>query len=398
MSCIPLAWLIFKKSIMFRISVNIIVPITAVCIFAFIIGARGIEHIFWAFPAALVVVFSAFYIIYRILEIPIMDICGKMELLSKGDVNLSFNEKYLKGENEIAQMMRMLVELTDELKNAASFADSAGKGNFDVEYTLRGENDLLGKSMLNMFINLKKGETEKEERRIEDERRNWITHGLAKFSEILRQDNSNMEAMSYNVISNMVKYTGVNQGGIFVVSDDDTETEKHLELKACYAFDRKKHIEKKIIAGEGLVGTCYLEGQPIYMTNTPANYIHITSGLGDANPRSIYICPLKVNDQIYGVIELASFSLFEPHQQEFIQKVSESIASTLSTVKVNLNTALLLEKTKIQTEEMANAEEELRQTMEEMHATQEEMRRRETELMQTIEMLKEEKGYGDDNQ
>jgi len=342
-------------------------------------------HIYWAFPAAVIVIFSGFFIIYRILEIPILDICGKMELLAKGDVNLKFDDKYLKGKNEISQMMKMLVELTDELKNAASFADSAGKGNFDVEYTLRGENDLLGKSMLNMFVNLKKGETEKEKRRIEDEQRNWITHGLAKFSEILRRDNSNMEAMSYNVISNMVKYTGVNQGGIFVVNDD--ETEKTLELKASYAFDRKKHTEKQIIAGEGLVGTCYLEGQPIYMTNTPENYINITSGLGDANPRSIYICPLKVNDQIYGVIELASFTLFEPHQQEFIQKVSESIASTLSTVKVNLNTALLLEKTKIQTEEMANAEEELRQTMEEMHATHEEMQRREKELLEKITQL-----------
>ena len=386
MSCIPIAWLVFKRSIMYKISVTIIFPITAVCIFAFIMGARGFTHIIWAFPAALVVIFSAFYIIYKALKVPIMDICSKMALLSKGDVNISFDEKYLKKQNEIVTIKRMLLELTESLKDASTFADNVAEGNFDDDYTLRSENDRLGKSLLKM-LNLQKDVLENEERQREEERRNWIMQGLAKFAEILRSDHDNIETLSQNVISGMVKYLDVNQGGIFVLNDSENDAEKFLELKACYAFDRKKFAEKKIRIGEGLIGTCYLEGQPIYMTDVPNEYINITSGLGDANPRAIYICPLKVNDNIYGVIELASFSEFEPHHLDFIQKVSESIASTLSSVRVNLQTAKLLEQTKLQAEEMANAEEELRQNMEEMRATQEEMRRRETELLETIAKL-----------
>jgi PAS domain-containing protein len=252
--------------------------------------------------------------------------------------------------------------------------------------------------MLGMQANLQKAEAEMGKRHCEDQRRNWATQGLAKFAEILRRDNDNLETLSYSIISNLVKYLDANQGGIFVLNESEYGEDVFLEMKACYAFDRKKFVDKQIRPGEGLVGTCYLEGEPIYMTAVPDCYITITSGLGDANPNAILICPLKVNDKIYGVIEFASFRKFEAYQLEFVQKVSESIASTIGSVKVNIRTNNLLTQTKLQAEEMANQEEELRQNMEEMQATQEEMRRRETELQKSLEKTKEAQAVGEEKE
>jgi len=299
-------------------------------------------------------------------------------------LNVSFDEKSLKGNNELSLMMRKVSGLAKSFRKVAAFANHVGRGELNAEYELLGENDDLGKAMLDMRANLKDAEAEMEKSRREDERRNWATQGLAKFAEILRHDNDNMESLAYNIVSNMVKYLDANQGGIFVLSESENGGEKFLEMMACYAFDRKKFVDKQIRIGEGLVGTCYLEGEPIYITDVPDEYIAITSGLGDANPNAILISPLKVNDQIYGVMELASFREFEPYQLEFVQKVSESIASTIGSVKVNIRTGKLLEQSKIQAEEMANQEEELRQNMEEMQATQEEMRRREAELSKAV--------------
>jgi len=321
---------------------------------------------------------------------PIKDVTAIIRKLSVGDSNLDIEES--KVLDEIGTMKNELKQLVEGIKETTRFAQDIGEGNLDREFQPMSEVDMLGNSLLEMRKNIRDAETERGIRAKEEEERNWGTSGIAKFAEILRQDNSDLEALSYNIISNLVKYLGVNQGGIFILNTTEENEEKVLELKGCYAFDRKKFTEKTINPGEGLVGACYLEGDIIYITDVPENYINITSGLGDAAPKCVLICPLKVNNVIYGVIEFAAFEKLEPYKIDFVKKVSESIASTISTVRINIRTEQLLNQTRMQTEEMANAEEELRQNMEEMQATQEESRRREKELQEEIRQLKEKYG------
>lgn len=304
--------------------------------------------------------------------------------MSFGRLDIAFDRRL--GDNEIGKMSHELEIMTKGLQRTANFAKEIGEGNLNAEFEPLSGDDVLGNSLIEMRNNMQKVKEDEDKYRLEEEHRNWGTTGLAKFAEILRQDNDDLETLSYHIISNLVKYMEVNQGGIFILNDDDSSN-IHLELKACYAYDRRKYAEKHILPGEGLVGTSFVEGEPIYMTDIPNDYINIESGLGGNNPKALLITPLKVNNEIYGIIELASFTPFEPYQLEFVEKLGESIAATVSTVKVNVRTNRLLEQTKLQAEEMANQEEELRQNMEEMQATQEEMRRREIEMTDTLEKM-----------
>ncbi len=250
------------------------------------------------------------------------------------------------------------------------FTEKLSEGNIDIEFKVSDSEDVLGKALNNLKDNLSRSKEAEIKRRKEDTQRNWATEGLAQFGEILRQDNDNMEVLSFNIISNLVKYLEANQGGFFIINDNTPE--KYFELTACFAYNRKKFAQKRIEWGDGLIGNCAQEKETIFMTDVPDDYITITSGLGDANPRCVLIVPLKLNDEIHGVIELASFKVLEKFEIEFVEKLSQSIASTISTVKINIQTARLLRESQDQAKMLAEQEDQMRQNMEELRTTQEE--------------------------
>lgn len=267
--------------------------------------------------------------------------------------------------DEVGDMTASLNSLVDGLKQYTSFAKEIGQGNLDLAFQPLSKEDILGTELVEMRDNLKSAETEKN-------MRDWANEGLAKLGEVLRRNNTNTKTLADEVLKELVKYLKVNQGALFIVSGQQKDS---LELAAAYAYEKRKFINRTIDFGDGLAGQCVLERNTIHLREVPENYIRITSGLGQALPRTIILVPLMHNDTVYGVLEMASFRVFADHEITFIEKVAESIASTISTVQVNENTKTLLEQSQQMSEELKAQEEEMRQNMEELSATQEQMAR-----------------------
>lgn len=301
---------------------------------------------------------------------PIVELSKLIGELSLGKfVQVSMRKSY----DELGLMTQAIENMLQGLHKKVEFAESIGKGQYDSSFEFLSEEDVMGMSLVKMRDNLK---TAAEE----DKKRNWATEGFALFAEVLRKAYTSETQHYDNIVSQLVKYMRSNQGAIFIVQEDDAGQTVGLELMACYAYNRKKFLEKSISIGEGLVGQVYLESETIYMTDVPDQYTTITSGLGEATPHCLIVVPLKINETVYGVLELAQFRTLEQYEIEFLEKLGESIASTISSSKVNIKTKTLLDKTQIQAEEMRAQEEELRQNMEELQATQDEMRRQNHEM------------------
>ena len=319
------------------------------------------------------------------LAIPINHTKNIIHSMSKGILP---KEELKEGPDEVGQMSKALNMLVKGLANISDFSTEIGKGNFNTDFTPLSDEDVLGHSLLNMRDELRKAEDEEGKRKKEDDQRNWSAQGVAKFGDILRNIDNNLDELSYNIISNLVKYTGSNQGGMYIINDNDTDN-PFIELKASYAYDRRKFLAKRIEIGEGLIGRCYQERDLIYLTDIPVDYMKISSGLGEDSPRALLIVPLVYNNMIYGVIEIASFNEYPQHVIEFVSRVGESIAATIYSTKANIRTAMLLEQSQQQAEEMASQEEEMRQNMEELRATQEQSARREEELQNEVNELRQ---------
>lgn len=263
------------------------------------------------------------------------------------------------------------------VSSLSTFIEAISAGDYTADLKLEEDGANLGHTLITMRDKLRINAED-------DRKRNWSTSGLAQIGEILRVSTGTTEELFDNIIKFVVKYTRSNQGGLFILNEEN-EGDKFLELVACYAFERKKYLAKKIGIGEGLVGQCFLEGERIYLLEVPDEYITITSGLGGSSPNALLIVPLKVNEKIFGVLELATFDKYEAHEIELVEKLTESIASTISAVRISESTRILLEKTQQQAEEMRAQEEEMRQNMEELEATQEEMRRKEKHIQNMLD-------------
>jgi|GEM_PF-1633868 len=222
--------------------------------------------------------------------------------------------------------------------------------------------------------------------RIEESNRQWVAEGISRLSAIIRINLQNDQVYD-KILSALIRYIEANQGGLYLIDQATHSGEAHdlIKLTACYAYDRKKYINKSFQAGEGLIGQVYLEGEYVYLTDIPATYINITSGLGGATPTALLIMPLKVNDTTEAILEIASFHLFAPHQIEFLLKAGESIASFIQTNRINLRTRSLLAESQLQADIMRAQEEEMRQNMEELQALQEEAARRQEEAADLLE-------------
>jgi len=332
--------------------------------------------------------FVIFYLTKRIITKPLNRLqelvlaLGRGEIISTGA--LKKRDSLFDGykTDEIGQMAEAIEELLNGMRDKAAFADEIGKGNYEKDFQLLSDDDTMGISLIDMRDKLR---TSRED----DDKRSWVSIGIATFADLLRTEQDDIKELGDTIISKLVRYTNSNQGSLFIVNDENA-ADVYIDMLSCYAWDRKKFHQKRIEIGEGLVGQVVQEKEYIYITDVPDNYVNITSGLGDSNPRSILVIPMKLNEEIFGIIELASFHLFEQYQIDFVQKIGESIASTIKMAKVNLRTKKLLGESQSMTEQLKSQEEEMRQNMEEMQATHEEMTRVQKESEEEIQKCREE--------
>lgn len=297
------------------------------------------------------------------------------------------NRKYLfnsgdsgeKGAKEILETSIL------NLQKAAEFVNQISQGNYEAQWEQLNE-DIAPLNQENLAGRLVLMREQMKRVKQEDEKRLWATEGLTRFSELIRNHQHDLNELTFQALKFLVKYLSAQQGSVFILQEEEGE-QPWLQLVACYAFDRKKWVDKRFEIGEGLVGQTYLEGETVVLTEVPQAYTYITSGLGDATPRCIVLVPMKYNERVQAIIELASFKQYGPEEIALLEKTGEFMASAIATAQTNEKTSHLLSQLQAQTEQMRAQEEELRQNMEELEATQEEMRRKEMAMQKQLAAL-----------
>lgn len=278
--------------------------------------------------------------------------------------------------DEIGEMTEDINELVDNLQETAQFARSIGRGDYEANFKPAGERDTLGVALLSMRDSIQQAARK-------DEERNWIVTGLAEIGDILPSI-SNIEELGDLVSEYVANKIGAVQGAFYTINDDNPQ-ETFIEMKASYAYKKKKYLKAKFRFAEGLVGQAAIEQDTILRTEIPEDYMSISSGiLGDQKPKCILITPLITNETVYGVLEFAGFERFNSREINFVEEISELIARTVFNIKVRENTEKLLQESNERGRKLQEQQEILRQNAEIMEATSEELQRTNQELEKQI--------------
>ena len=290
--------------------------------------------------------------------------------------------------DEVGDLEKSLEKHVSHLGDIAAFARSMSTGDFTGRYEKLSREDELGEALISLQGSLMGSMEDSDSRRREEENRTWTAQGLAMFSTLFREVEDNLEELSRTLLKELVNYTEADAGALFVAREEEDGGDKFLEISGSYAFDREKFIHRSFKFGEGLTGRAAIERESIYITDLPPDYMKIRSGLGEDVPSSILLVPVILDNNVLGVIELASLGEIPSHQVDFVCQLAEALATTLAKVQANLRTKVLFEQTKNQAEELSSQENVFRRNMQALEKAQKESAAREAALLKEIDTLR----------
>jgi signal transduction histidine kinase/DNA-binding response OmpR family regulator/HAMP domain-containing protein len=253
---------------------------------------------------------------------------------------------------------QLAANLTTQVRAIAEVATAVTKGDLTRSITVEAQGEVAAlKDNINEMIRNLKDTT------LKNSEQDWLKTNLAKFSRML-QGQKDLNTVGRLILSELVPVVSAQQA-VFYVHDAAKEVSQ-LKLLASYADRGQVAVGTQIGLGEGLVGQCALEKQKILITSAPPDYIRISSGLGDAPPRSIIVLPVVFEGQVKGVLELASLERFNPTHQAFLDQLTESIGIVLNTIEANMRTEDLLKQSQSLAQELQSRQEELQKTNQEL--------------------------------
>src|SRR5690606_36818420 len=135
----------------------------------------------------------------------------------------------------------------------------------------------------------------------------WLKTNLARCSRML-QGERELATVSYLIMNELAPLVNAQHGVFYVTRTDEDGT--LLELAASYGVSEHDKLRPTFRLGEGLVGQCAVDKKPIWLEKVPSDLVKIGSGLGSAEPANVIILPALFENDVKGVLELASFREF----------------------------------------------------------------------------------------
>ena len=189
-----------------------------------------------------------------------------------------------------------------------------------------------------------------------NQQQDWLKTNLAQIAGMM-QGHRDLAVVAELIMDELAPLVGAQHGTFFLSEPADGDTQ--LRLIAGYGLRADKAAPVQYRLGQSLIGQVAKSKRSIVVADLPENYVKISSGLGEAPPANLAVLPILFEDQVLGVIELASFTSFNPVQTDFLEQLTETLGVNFNTIIANARTDALLEESQRLTSELQARSEEL---------------------------------------
>src|ERR1700744_4311262 len=182
-----------------------------------------------------------------------------------------------------------------------------------------------------------------------NQQQDWLKTNLARIAGMM-QGHRDLAVVAELIMDELAPLVGA-QHGTFFLSEPVTD-DTQLRLIAGYGLRTDKSAPIQYQLGQSLIGQVARSKRSIVVANLPEGYVKISSGLGEAPPKNLAVLPILFEDQVLGVIELASFTSFTQVQTDFLEQLTETLGVNFNTIIANARTDALLEESQRLTSEI----------------------------------------------
>jgi signal transduction histidine kinase/HAMP domain-containing protein/ActR/RegA family two-component response regulator len=250
--------------------------------------------------------------------------------------------------NELAGNLTRQVRAIAEVASAVATGDLTGS----ISVEAQGEVAELKDNINAMVQSLR-------ETTLANQEQVWLQASLARIAGLM-QEHRDLVTVADLIMEEMVPLIGAQHGTFFLADASSGET--RLRLIAGYGLRADLDAPSQFRLGQSLIGQVAKTKKPVLVTGAPADYVKISSGLGEATPVNLVVMPIVFEGEVLGVIEVGAFNAFTRTHQDFLEQLMEAIGVNVNALMANARTDALLEESQRLADELQTRQEELQRS------------------------------------
>lgn len=285
-------------------------------------------------------------------------------------------------------MLWIIHSITGGLNTVSRMISSFANGHIDAkDLEFKQTNDEIGdvaQAFSVMAIDLQEKTRRERELNRANEEEAWLKSNLAQMTTHL-QGITELEEAYKVFVNELTPMIGANYAAVYSL---ETEGSKRiLSRKGTYAYKEGLQAQEKLNIGEGLAGQCAADNETILVNQVPPEFFKVSSGLGEITPLSLVVHPIRFEDELIGVVELASLDIFTSLQLQLLDQLCENTGVVFNNIIGRKKVEELLRVSQNLTDELQVQSEELLSQQEELRASNERMEEKTRSLQRSEEML-----------